>query len=199
MHPQAIDAFDTYFQPRSIFTNANTNDIWATSITLVYWYLQEPATNLDLNQDSVSNERSRFYEKMRNRGIFPASNVKKLDSIQQVAKGSAANLSDKRSVYIEERSAVLVFTGTPDGHLWICSLWSSLVDDESLEREIENLRSTLQMFKNQPRTGRVLAFLHLLGIVCLQMTKMTEKILQQLEDYTNLGVCIHSSTTKQVP
>ena len=159
----------------------------------MYWFLKEP--DQDSQRDSEKEEKSRFFEEMRNRGAFPASRVKGLSTIQafQRAKGSTQTQVDERPENIEERSTALVFTGSPDGHLWVCSLWSSLVEDESLRQEMKELQSILEMFKNQPKTGRTLAFLYLLGIICLNMTKMTEEILRKLEGYTNLGVCVHST------
>ena len=175
-HPMAIDTFDIYFQSRSIFSDIMTDEGWTTSITLVCWFLISPSRHPD--RDIKEEKDSRFAEDIRYRGVFPPPAVRKLKGIQ----------ADADSWNIEERSTALVMTGSPDGHMWICSLWSQLIDDEEeLREEVGEVYDILDMFKNQPRAGRILAFIYLLGTLCLDLHNMQAKILGKLEKYTGMG------------
>ena len=194
-HPQAIDTFDTYFQSRSIFSESKTEGVWTTSITLVYWFLKSPDTS-SMRFDSVGNddrlaeENNRFFEKSRFRGLFPPSAVRRLKGISKMGSSTRSDSVEARteSWHIEERSTALVVTGSVDGQFWICSLWSQLIEaDKELRDERSKVLDILNKFRHQPKTGRALVFLSLLGVLCINLHDMQEMILHRLEDFTDLG------------
>lgn len=89
---------------------------------------------------------------------------------------------------VEERSSSLVITGDPAGHLWICSIWSSLTDAEAMSVSIESLLPVLGQFIHQQACARCLAFLILLGHLCEKLAAEYDLILGQLDGIVGLGV-----------
>jgi hypothetical protein len=89
---------------------------------------------------------------------------------------------------VEERSSSLVITGDPSGNLWICTIWSSLTDSESISAPVHSLPKILQRFIHQQACGRCLVFLVLLGHLCEKLAGEYELILSRLDVIVGLGV-----------
>jgi hypothetical protein len=89
---------------------------------------------------------------------------------------------------MEERSSSLVITGDPSGYFWICSIWSSLTEHESLSLLTQFLPRVLQRFVNQQASGRCLVFLILLGHLSEKLAEEYEAILKRLDTIVELGV-----------
>lgn len=103
-------------------------------------------------------------------------------------KGKNINKKTATDV-VEERSSSLVITGDPAGHLWICSIWSSLTDAEAMSASVESLLPVLGQFIHQQACARCLAFLMLLGHLCEKLAAEYDLILGQLDGIVGLGVC----------
>jgi hypothetical protein len=83
----------------------------------------------------------------------------------------------------------LVITGDPSGYLWICSVWSSVSNTESITPVIEKvLPGILEKFIHQQGSGRCLVFLVLLGHLCEKLAAEYENILKRLDRIMEIGV-----------
>lgn len=89
---------------------------------------------------------------------------------------------------VEERSSSLVITGDPSGHLWICSIWSSLTDSEAISGSVKSMLPVLGQFIHQQACARCLAFLILLGHLCERLAAEYDEILSSLDKIVGLGV-----------
>lgn len=89
---------------------------------------------------------------------------------------------------MEERSSSLVITGDPSGNFWICSIWSSLTEHDSVSALIRSLPQVLQRFINQQACGRCLVFLILLGHFSENLAGEYDTILKRLDGIVELGV-----------
>lgn len=88
---------------------------------------------------------------------------------------------------MEERSSSLVITGDPSGNFWICSIWSSLTEHDSVSALIRSLPQVLQRFINQQACGRCLVFLILLGHFSENLAGEYDTILKRLDGIVELG------------
>ena len=124
-----------------------------------------------------------MFKENRNNGDFPPVSIARLELGMQRKVGSA-----EPSAVVEERCSSLVVTGDPAGYLWICSIWSSLTDSESITPPINALPGVLQKFIHQQACGRCLMFLILLGHLCEKLAGEYEMILSRLDIIVGLGV-----------
>ena len=100
-------------------------------------------------------------------------------------------MKEKTPTYVmEERSSSLVITGDPLGNFWICSIWSSLTEHDSVSALIRSLPQVLQRFINQQPCGRCLVFLILLGHVSENLAGEYDTILERLDGIVELRVRI---------
>ncbi|KAM0809294.1 hypothetical protein AB5N19_09637 [Seiridium cardinale] len=175
-HPEALNAIDSYFGTTSRFMESREGLSWTTSINISHWVLSR-CTTRDI-------ERSSFYEGRKN-GEFPPDSIAKIGATKKQLKHSVY----PRSEYaIEEQSSLLVVTGDSFGHLWICSLWSSLTNSDTARSVVEGaVRRVQQKFIHQQNTGRCLVFLVLLGHLCEKLADEYENILERLDAVVGLG------------
>jgi hypothetical protein len=125
----------------------------------------------------------KFREIHRQNGDFPPESIAKL----------GCELGQTHTV--EEQSSSLVFTGDFSGHLWICSVWSSVTDSASVSRVIGKvLPRILERFIHQQASGRCLVFLLLLGHLCEKLAAEYGKVLARLDDIMEIGVSLHSES-----
>ena len=128
-----------------------------------------------------------MFRENRNNGDFPPVSIARLGFGTNPRK-SPDNLEP--TVIVEERCSSLVITGDPSGYFWICSVWSSLTDAESITEPIFSLPSVLQKYINQQACGRCLVFLILLGHLCEKLAGEYEMILSRLDFIVGLGVSL---------
>ncbi|KAL2072990.1 hypothetical protein VTL71DRAFT_10314 [Oculimacula yallundae] len=174
-HPDGLDTFDTYFGIISRFTESREATMWTTSITISHWSIRPV---------SLSKGHVQMFKENRNNGDFPPVSIARL-GFGSFSRKTAGSL-DPTDI-VEERCSSLVITGDPAGHLWICSIWSSLTDAESITSPIHSLPSVLQKFIHQQASGRCLVFLILLGHLCEKLTGEYELILERLDIIVGLG------------
>jgi hypothetical protein len=125
------------------------------------------------------------FHECRKDGEFPPTTIAKLGATKKQLR--EPTILSKH--LIEEKSSSIVISGELTGHLWICSLYSCLVEAEDLQTIIErNVRRTLQRFLHLQGVGRCLVFLVLLGHLCQKLAKEYEAILDQLDTIVGLGV-----------
>jgi hypothetical protein len=134
---------------------------------------------------SLSKAHLEMFKEHRNNGDFPPLSIARLDFGKKPRKiiGSL-----EPTDIVEERSSSLVITGDPSGYLWICSIWSSLTDADSITPPIHSLPNVLQRFIHQQACGRCLVFLILLGHLCEKLAGEYEMILSRLDIIVGLGV-----------
>ncbi|KAH9217918.1 hypothetical protein DL95DRAFT_89415 [Leptodontidium sp. 2 PMI_412] len=174
-HPDGLDAFDSYFGAISRFTESREATMWTTSITISHWSIRPV---------SISQAHVQMFKENRNNGDFPPVSIARLGFGTAPRKNLG---SPEPSDIVEERCSSLVITGDPAGHLWICSIWSSLTDAESITPPIHVLPSILQRFIHQQACGRCLVFLILLGHLCEKLAGEYEMILSRLDIIVGLG------------
>jgi hypothetical protein len=164
-HPDALDTFENYFGSTPHFADTRES-FWTTSITISHWKL--------ISSDRLLNPCTRFYEGKvnagRNTDIFPPPDV-----------GNTGKA-------LEERSSSLVITGDANGHNWICSVWTSLADSQTIKDSMKSLLRVLHLFIHKPTTGRCLVFLLILGHVCEKLAVEYRSILEYLDSVVQLGV-----------
>ncbi|KAH8205701.1 hypothetical protein TruAng_000195 [Truncatella angustata] len=165
-HPQALSAFDDYFGPNSRFMDSREGMSWTTSINISHWLISE---------GSIDSIWENSFHEGRNYGNFPPDTIPVIAELQ-------------KECILEERSSLLVFTGDSLGHLWICSMWSSLVEPDALRAVVAgDIRRVQQIFIHQQSTGRCLVFLILLGHICENLAVEYERILKRLGLVVGLG------------
>jgi hypothetical protein len=172
-HPDAIDTFDDYYGATSRFQDRRET-VWTTTITISHWCV-------------TSNDKrdTPQFKEMRKDGDFPPAGIAALGG----STPSAGKMKEKTPTYImEERSSSLVITGDPSGNFWICSIWSSLTEHNSVSALIHSLPQVLQRFINQQACGRCLVFLILLGHVSENLAGEYDTILERLDGIVELGV-----------
>jgi hypothetical protein len=177
-HPDALDTIDSYFGATSRFAENREAVMWTTSITISHW---------SIRPTSVSKEHHERFNENRNNGEFPPQSIASLGSTK---KQRRILESLKDADIVEERSSSLVITGDPQGYLWICSIWSSLTDFESLSSPVGFLPKLMQRFIHQQTCSRCLVFLVLLGHLCEKLAGEYEMILSRLDVIVGLGVSI---------
>ncbi|KAL3424188.1 GTPase-activator protein for ras-like GTPase containing protein [Phlyctema vagabunda] len=174
-HPDALDTFDSYFSASSRFSDTREANIWLTTITISHWSIKP----ISLSPDHIE----RFKEN-RNNGDFPPVSIARL-GFQDAPRRNTRDL-DPTDV-VEERCSSLVITGDPSGTLWVCSIWSSLTDSETLSIPIQSVLPTMQCFLHQQVCARCLAFLVLLGHICENLAGEYDVILSRLDIIVGLG------------
>ncbi len=134
---------------------------------------------------SLSKAHLQLFKENRNNGDFPPVSIARL-GFQKQPRRSPGSLEP--TDIVEERCSSLVITGDPSGYLWICSIWSSLTDADSIAEPIQTLPNVLQIFIHQQACGRCLVFLILLGHLCEKLAGEYEMILSRLDVIVGLGV-----------
>lgn len=179
-HPDALDAFDNYFGSTSVFSEHREAVMWTTNITITHW---------SIRPTSLSKEHLERFRENRNNGDFPPLSIAQLGSNKKQRK----TFDHIRSTdIVEERSSSLVITGDPFGHLWICSIWSSLTDSEAISTSVNTLLLVLGQFIHQQACARCLAFLILLGHLCEKLAAEYDMILSRLDGIVGLGASFTS-------
>lgn len=174
-HPDALDTFDNYFGSTSVFSEHREAVMWTTNITITHW---------SIRLTSLSKEHVERFRENRNNGDFPPLSIAQLSSTKKQRK----TLDHLRTTdVVEERSSSLVITGDPSGHLWICSVWSSLTDSEAMSASVNTLLPVLGQFIHQQACARCLAFLILLGHLCEKLAAEYDMILSRLDVIVGLG------------
>jgi hypothetical protein len=143
-------------------------------------------TSWSIRPTSLSKEHVERFRENRNNGDFPPLSIAQLGTTNKKRKD--ANRMTATDV-VEERSSSLVITGDPSGHLWICSIWSSLTDSDAMSISVNSLLPILGQFIHQQACARCLAFLILLGHLCEKLAAEYDLILSQLDGIVGLGVC----------
>lgn len=174
-HPDALDTIDSYFGATSRFAENREALMWTTSITISHW---------SIRPTSLSKEHHERFNENRNNGEFPPQSIANLGSTK---KQRRILETLKGADIVEERSSSLVITGDPQGYLWICSIWSSLTDSQSLSSPVGFLPKLMQRFIHQQTCSRCLVFLVLLGHLCEKLAGEYETILSQLDVIVGLG------------
>ncbi|KAI9049724.1 hypothetical protein LZ554_005876 [Drepanopeziza brunnea f. sp. 'monogermtubi'] len=175
-HPDALDAFDSYFGSVSRFTESREVTMWTTSITISHWSIRPV---------SLSAAHLQLFRENRNNGDFPPASISRLGLSAPHRKNIAP--PPEPAAIVEERCSSLVLTGDPAGHLWICTVWSSLTDADAIAPPIHALPGVLQRFIHQQACGRCLVFLILLGHLCEKLAAEYEEILARLDVIVGLG------------
>lgn len=185
-HPDGLDTFDNYFGASPRFAE-NRETMWTTTITISHWSIR-PTDPSHYNREWL-DQLERFSED-RSNGDFPPVGIAKLGFSSSGQPGK--NIEPMKPSYIiEERSSSLVVTGDPSGYFWVCSVWSSLTDYDSICSPVQSLPSVLQSFINQQASGRCLVFLILLGHLCEKLALEYATILSRLDTIVELGVSNH--------
>jgi hypothetical protein len=168
-----LDTFDDYFGATSRFQERRET-VWTTTITISHWCV-----------GSNDGKDPQQFKETRKNGDFPPAGIAELGGPTY----SNRTTPGKAEKYImEERSSSLVITGDPSGYFWICSIWSSLTEHESLSLLTQSLPPVLQRFINQQVSGRCLVFLILLGHFSEKLAEEYEAILKRLDTIVELGV-----------
>ncbi|KAK4205403.1 hypothetical protein QBC40DRAFT_302701 [Triangularia verruculosa] len=138
---------------------------WITSISISYWALR---SYIEVRR----NKRHALGSELHGQsGIFPPDSIAQFGPASGLLRGT-----------MEEQSSSIIFTGTPDGRLWICSVISPTIKDLNLSQLISNhARPALDRFIHQPSTARCLVFLMLLGHLCETLAVEYDKILTRLD------------------
>lgn len=182
-HPDALDGFDNYFGSTSVFSEHREAVMWTTSITITHW---------SIRPTSLSKEHVERFRENRNNGDFPPLSIAQLGSTKKQRK----TFDNFRSTdVVEERSSSLIITGDFFGHLWICSIWSSLTDSEAISKSVNVLLPVLGQFIHQQACARCLAFLILLGHLCEKLAAEYDMILSRLDGIVGLGASFTSFMT----
>jgi hypothetical protein len=108
----------------------------------------------------------------------------------RAASGEADMDGEKKSraALVEEQSSCLVITGDRRGRFWVCTIWSALADEEMMDTWVDELPATLQSFVHSRSIGRCLVFMHLLGHLCEELSKVYKVIVDSLDSIVKLGV-----------
>ncbi len=146
--------------------------MWTTSITISHWELKDPLLD------------PRFDEERTNPLVIP------LGEKALRGKNRTSLDGDSGKIRFEETSSSLVITGDKQGLFWTCLVMSSQVDEDSMLPYSIALAKALTLFIHQQSSGRCLAFLILLGHLCVHIAKEYEHIIEVLMEKLSLGVCI---------
>ena len=103
--------------------------------------------------------------------------------------------------HLEERCSSIVITGDRTGNFWTCSVISSLIKEEykgnlerhSMENYAARVREITQLFVHQKDVGRRLSFVMLVGILCFDLAREYNKIIEYLESLMQSSVSFHLS------
>ncbi len=146
--------------------------MWTTTITISHWELEDPLLD------------PRFNELRANPLVISLG--------EKALRGKNTSTSDVGSgkIKFEETSSSLVITGDKQGLFWTCLVMSSQVDEESMPSYSVALAEALTLFINQQSSGRCLAFLILLGHLCVHIAKEYDRIIEALMEKLSLGVRI---------
>ncbi|KAK4221059.1 hypothetical protein QBC38DRAFT_149395 [Podospora fimiseda] len=167
-HPDALQAIEDHFGTSSRFVDYVGTTRWITSIAISHWRIR----NSEEHQNDI------FTESHRQNGKFPPDNV--------IALGSDSVLVKQHA--IEEQSSSLMLSGYPSGQAWICTVWSSVTDEEQIAPVIKKvLPGIMDRFIHQQGTGRCLSFLVLLGHLCQRLAAEYNILLTQLDDIMGIG------------
>ena len=140
-----------------------------------------------LRPTSPLQEQHERFDENRSNGDFPPVSIASLDFANVNRQRAEPHLP---TAIIEERSSSLVITGDSSGYHWVCSIWSSLTDSESISQPIGSLPGILQSFIHQQACGRCLVFLVLLGHLCEKLAGEYDLILSRLDMIVGLGVSL---------
>ncbi|RFU28998.1 hypothetical protein B7463_g7345, partial [Scytalidium lignicola] len=164
-HTDALDTIDNYFTPSSQFSNT-TGSAWITTITISHWRLEEK--HIDKMYD----------EKRANPLIIPLG--------EKAIRGEDHNAPSGK-IKFEETASSLVITGDKRGMFWTCLFMSSLMEEDSMPAHAQAISEALTLFINQQSSGRCLAFLILLGHLCVQIAKEYDAVIDTLMARLSLG------------
>lgn len=168
-HRDALDTIDSYFIPASRYVNTRL-DTWVTTITISHWEIKD--SSLD----------SRYDEERANPLIVPLQQTRSENKFKGVLSKKLANLS------YEETSSSLCITGDKHGRFWTCLVISSQTGGSHMQDSAESVSEKLTFFINQQSSGRCLAFLMLLGSLCVQIAEEYDRIISNLMQMLGLGV-----------
>ncbi|EXJ75798.1 uncharacterized protein A1O5_00305 [Cladophialophora psammophila CBS 110553] len=184
--------------------------MWTTSVTISLWRLQDDLESkicdveddferdekkLRLNYDREESEKHSLMTRMRFWDSFPAFGTRgggnksaneeaplaRITTFPPKSVSDQRNKVDNRLSTIRELSISLVISGDRMGRFWICSVISELFDEAEVKEYRNEIKDILQMFIHQQYTGRVLAFLLLLGHMCESLSKECDKFADQMD------------------
>ena len=168
-HSDALDTIDSYFIPSSQFANTK-DDVWKTTITISHWNFKDPLLD------------ERFNEKRPDPFVIPLSD--------KAIQGKESTKPGKKSpiTKFEETCSSLVITGDRHGIFWTCLLISSQIDEDSMNSYAYDVTQTLNLFINLQSSGRCMAFLVLVGYLCVHITKNYDRMIDGLMQSLDLEV-----------
>lgn len=210
-HPGALDAIDDSLGELSHFISAENQlsngegVMWTTSITISLWRLQddlestiyeiedllesdEKEKRLNCGQQKLekpSRRRSKLWGSYNKTSQPPKAPINPFppESVSDERKNHEHRLSTIRSL-----SMSLVISGDRMGRFWMGSIISEIFDEAQVKEYSDEIKELLQMFIHQQYTGRVLAFLLLLGHMCESLSKECNNFAEEVNDIMGLDV-----------
>lgn len=156
-HSELLDAFEDHLGTASVFTNTNTESTWSSSLTIFHWSISP-----------FKNETSGHTKP------FPE------ESSPHLRLGPEPG---EQNHWIQEgaRPTTILMTTNAMGDFIRCSIVSEMLPELAMYKFADTASEIWTMFSNQPQTGRCLAFLHLVGLLCETISVKNEEILNVLE------------------
>ncbi|KAK4442406.1 hypothetical protein QBC34DRAFT_444219 [Podospora aff. communis PSN243] len=161
-HNELLDALEDHLGTASIFSHSCTESTWSSSLTIFHWSISK-------FHDKNSGHTKRFPE-------------------EEMAHSRLRHVPDpgvEKSEYYwiqeEAHPTTILMTSNALGDFIKCSVVSELLSESALYKFAHTASEIWTMFSNQPQTGRCLAFLHLVGLLCEATSVQYEDILNVLE------------------
>ncbi|KAK0651171.1 hypothetical protein B0T16DRAFT_403272 [Cercophora newfieldiana] len=161
-HNELLDALEDHLGTASIFSHSCTESTWSSSLTIFHW-------SISLFHDENSGHTKRF----------PEEDIAHLSP----RDGPDAGTGKSECHWIQEEAhpTTILMTSNALGDFIKCSVVSELLSESALYKFAHTASEIWTMFSNQPQTGRCLAFLHLVGLLCEATSVEYEDILNVLE------------------
>jgi len=149
----------------SVFAHTCSESTWSSSLTVMHW-------SISPFEDEKSGHVKRFP------ATAPSSPRSKHSTPDRDMKTSA-----EQCYWMQEtaHATTILMTSNSLGDFIKCSVVSEILPESEMYSFADTASEIWTMFSNQPQTGRCLAFLHLVGLLCEVTSVKYEKILDVLE------------------
>ncbi|KAK0715081.1 hypothetical protein B0H67DRAFT_553679 [Lasiosphaeris hirsuta] len=183
-HNELLDAFEDHLGSTSTFTHNSTETTWTASLTVLHWSILP-----------FKNEKSGHVHR------FPADDpLPQRRKARQQPSSAAAKETQQHWITEKAEPTTILMTTNALGDFTKCSIVSKMLPECAIYRFADTATEIWTMFSNQPQTGRCLAFLHLVGLVCEATSAHYEEIMRVLDDnsrYTKSTLEYDFSWTQQ--
>ena len=183
-HPEASKVFYDYITSRTAFSDSRvqSSELWTTSITISHWLLR-PAR--------FPQHLSDIFDEMREQGEIPPRKVQEsalgsTNVFRRLKERVQASTANERA--LEAHASSIVITGDHLGTFWICSVLSTLIDEDSVSRLVGEVKKLTELFIHRQSTGRRLSFIVLVGRLCANMAGEYDRIRDCLEKAVGVSV-----------